>query len=53
MNFISYPLFEHLRKRGILVFYWVLNDPEDYRRAAEVFISPPPTPPHPIFFEDY
>lgn len=38
LNFISIPLFEHLRKRGILVFYWVLNDPDDYRRAVQVHL---------------
>ncbi len=26
-------LFRHLRKRGIHVYLWVLNDDDDYRRA--------------------
>ncbi len=36
LNFISIPLFTHLKKRGVLVFYWVLNNPEDYQRAINV-----------------
>ena len=36
LNFISPLLFEHLKKRGMLVFYWVLNDEEDYQRAIQV-----------------
>jgi len=36
LNFISPPLFYHLKKRGVLVIYWVLNDPHDFQRALDV-----------------
>ena len=34
-DFISKPLFRHLQKRGILVIWWVLNDPKDFKEALE------------------
>jgi hypothetical protein len=36
LNFISKPLFWHLNRRGVLVFYWVLNEEKDYERACKV-----------------
>ena len=36
LNISSPPLFYHLKKRGIFVIYWVLNDIEDFKRADKV-----------------
>jgi len=35
-DFISGPLFRHLQKRGIVVTWWVLNDPIDFKEALDV-----------------
>lgn len=35
---ISGPLFKHLKKRGISVIYWVLNEEKDFKRAVDVII---------------
>ena len=35
---ISGPLNAHLRKRGILVFNWVLNDEGDFQNAIKVIL---------------
>jgi len=38
LNKISGPLFNHLKKRGIIIFYWVLNDIDDFKTATLVNI---------------
>jgi len=35
INFISGPMIYHLKKRGILVTYWVLNHEEDFDGALK------------------
>ena len=32
---ISGRLFDHLKKRGIAVMFWVINDPSDFQRCIE------------------
>jgi len=34
-DWISGPLFRHLQKRGIVVVWWVLNDPQDFKEALD------------------
>jgi hypothetical protein len=35
INFILQPMIWHLRKRGIMTFYWVCNTKEEYERAIK------------------
>jgi glycerophosphoryl diester phosphodiesterase len=35
MNVLIQPLVSHLRKRGIMTFYWVCNCEEDFKRAIK------------------
>jgi hypothetical protein len=35
LNKISGPLFSHLKKRGIIIIYWVLNEEEDFKYAIK------------------
>ena len=36
INFISGPMIFHLKRRGILVTYWVLNHEKDFDDALKV-----------------
>jgi glycerophosphoryl diester phosphodiesterase len=36
LNMASKPLFAHLKKRGILCIYWVLNETKDFEKAIEL-----------------
>jgi hypothetical protein len=33
MNFLTIPMVWHLRKRGVMTFYWVCNNEEEFTRA--------------------
>lgn len=35
MNFLIQPLVAHLKKRGIMTYYWVCNNESDAKRAIK------------------
>ena len=36
MNYLLVPLVWHLKKRGIMTYYWVCNSEEQYEKAIKL-----------------